>query len=141
MSLDIEIKTIPQHKQKYRTLGDYWKEGNVDFVRVSHLGNRVFEFLISIHEQVESFLCEQRGIPEPLIREFDERFEEHRAAMEKTLQLDAGEPGDHPQAPYRREHRFAENIERLVAAELGVNWNEYEKYLADFWDSSVQSNG
>lgn len=135
MSLAIDIRTLPHDKQRYNTIGDYWKEGAVDFVRVSSLGNRVYEFLVSIHEQVESFLCEQRGISEPTIKEFDEKFEAHRAAMEKTLRLDAGEPGDHPQAPYRQEHRFAENIERQIAHELGVDWNEYEKTVDALWNS------
>jgi hypothetical protein len=39
------------------------------------------------------------------------------------------EPGDHPDAPYKREHCFATGIERLLAAELGVDWTAYEHTL------------
>jgi hypothetical protein len=41
--------------------------------------------------------------------------------------LVAGEPGDHEHAPYRREHFFATNLERLLSAELGVDWFEYDR--------------
>jgi len=31
-----------------------------------------------------------------------------------------GEPGDLPDAPYRKEHRFAMLIEHMMAHELGI---------------------
>lgn len=42
-------------------------------------------------------------------------------------------PDDRPQIPYRREHFTATNIERQVAAELGVDWKEYEQAIADYF--------
>ena len=36
-------------------------------------------------------------------------------------------PGDHPKAPYRAEHFFATNLERLFSSELGVDWFEYDR--------------
>ena len=32
-------------------------------------------------------------------------------------------------APYRKEHFFATNLERLLAAELKVDWFEYDRYV------------
>jgi hypothetical protein len=40
------------------------------------------------------------------------------------------EPGDDPRAPYHKQHVFAENIERLLAAELGVDWSAYDKEVS-----------
>ena len=40
------------------------------------------------------------------------------------------EPGDTLQAPYHKEHMFAEKIERSVADELGVDWKEYSELTA-----------
>jgi hypothetical protein len=39
-------------------------------------------------------------------------------------------PGDDPRAPYHKQHVFAENIERLLAAELGVDWSAYDKEVS-----------
>jgi hypothetical protein len=41
----------------------------------------------------------------------------------------SGEPGDAPDSPYRREHFFATSLERLLAAELGVDWAVYEAHV------------
>jgi hypothetical protein len=38
-----------------------------------------------------------------------------------------GEPGDDPTAPYHREHVFATKIERMLAEELGIDWDAYDK--------------
>jgi hypothetical protein len=39
------------------------------------------------------------------------------------------EPGDSSEAPYHKEHVFATKIERMIADELGVDWDVYEKHL------------
>jgi hypothetical protein len=65
-------------------------------------------FLFGLHEMIEAYLCKHRGIPQEAVDGFDARF------------AGDGEPGDHPNAPYRAEHRFAMLIEHLTAHELGV---------------------
>jgi hypothetical protein len=124
----ITVEFIPHSEQRCSTIGDYFwdKDGNLT-IRVSELGNWNHKVLVAIHELVEAVLCEDRGIKEPDIMAFDKAFEAKRAAGNDD------EPGDDLAAPYRLEHRFAENIERLVAAELGVDWNEYDRALNDFW--------
>jgi hypothetical protein len=83
-----------------------------------------YEVLVAVHEIIEMALTRQRGIAEERITEFDIKFEQNKAQG-----VVAGEPGDNINAPYRREHFFATNIERLVAAELDVDWFEYDRYV------------
>ncbi len=58
-------------------------------------------------------LCMERGISFKAIDRFDMQFKGE------------GEPGDDPRAPYYRQHQVASGIERLLAAELGVDWVTY----------------
>lgn len=119
------IWTIPHSEQRYDTCRDYWvDEKGVQQVRISELNDWRYEVLIAVHEIVELSLGRHRGIDENEITKFDINFEEAKARGECF-----GEPGDHVHAQYRKEHFFATNIERLFAAELGVNWFEYEKFV------------
>jgi hypothetical protein len=113
--MKINIESIPQNKQRYPTIGDYWEhaDGSQE-VRVSQFADHRHEILVVLHELVEYYLCLQRGIKEEDIKAFDE------------ANLDSDDPGHVPSAPYHREHVFAECLERLFAQELGVNWQEYE---------------
>lgn len=122
MSLYIYVDTIPHSNHRYPTVGDYWwseSQSRLE-VRVSDFENADYEFLVAIHELIEAYLAKKRGISEDSITAFDVAFEEART--EDSID----EPGDHPDAPYRKEHFFATSIERLVAAELGVDWTVYE---------------
>lgn len=122
--IKIVIETIPHESQRYPTVGDYWEEGGVEQIRVSAMKDWRYEFLVAVHEMIEMALTKYRGIKEETISEFDIAFEKSR---EERLVI--GEPGDHPQSPYRDEHFFATNVERLLAAEFGVDWFEYERYV------------
>jgi hypothetical protein len=122
--MKIHIETIPHEDQRYPTVGDYWEQDGVEQVRVSKMKDWRYEILVTVHELVEMAITRHRGIPEEAISEFDIAFEKSR---EERLTI--GEPGDHPQAPYRREHFFATSLERLLAAELEVDWPEYERYV------------
>ena len=121
----ITLKSIPHKSHRYPTVGDWIQDefGNIH-VQVSQVGDVRMEFLIMLHELVEAVLCIERGIPEPEMADFDRNFEALRELGQVT-----GEPGDDPEAPYRTEHRFAENIERLMAQALGVSWSDYEATL------------
>ena len=123
--MKINIETIPHGDQRYPTVGDYWDDSDgVVQVRVSDMKDWRFEALVVIHELIEMFLTKQRDIAEQDISEFDIKFERSREEG-----LVTGEPGDHENAPYRREHFFATNLERLLSAELGVDWFEYDKVV------------
>lgn len=121
--MNITIKTIPHNEQRYPTCGDWWddEQGNLE-IRVSDMGNPDYEALVALHELVEVLQCRKRGITTAQVDVFDKQFEKDREA---GLRGPEDEPGDDPQAPYRREHFFATNIERLVSGELDVDWNDY----------------
>lgn len=120
----IEVQTIPHHEQRYPTVGDYWDANDTVQVRVSEMDDWRYVILVAVHEIVESMLARYRGIPEDVIGSFDMEFEKKREAGVVT-----GEPGDAPGSPYRREHFFATSLERLLAAELGVDWAVYEAHV------------
>jgi hypothetical protein len=116
----IIIETIADGKQRYDTVGDYYHNETGDqLLFISDMGNKKYEFLIALHELIESQLCQERGITEDMIDAFDFEFEKDRK------EGDLREPGDQPEAPYFKEHQFASKIERLVANELGVDWEQY----------------
>ena len=121
----MNIETIPHDQQRYETCGDYWEDENgIEQIRISELVDWRYEVLIAIHEIVEMALAKHRRIEEAAITEFDIKFEES-----KVKGLVTGEAGDNPNAPYRREHFFATNLERLFSAELNVDWAEYERFV------------
>jgi hypothetical protein len=99
-------------------------EGGIEQIRVSEMIDWRYEVLVAVHEIVEMALAKHRNIDEGGITEFDIKFEESKAKG-----LVSGEAGDNANAPYRREHFFATNLERLFAAELGVDWFEYERFV------------
>ena len=124
--LNMRIKTIPHHFQQYDTVGNYWRDVNgcgaeLLEIRVSHMRDRRHEFLVALHELIEAFLCDWRRISFAKITRFDIEYEGQRRKGEPT------EPGASTRAPYRREHQFAERVERIVARELEVDWPQYNR--------------
>lgn len=120
-----EIRTIPHQDHRYPTVGDYWYDGDNEetgdcHIRVSRMSDGRYAFLVALHEFVESNLCRFAGIKEPMIKAFDEAFEEKRAPDDFT-----SEPGFAADAPYRKQHTIATAIEMLAAQELNVDWNVY----------------
>lgn len=120
------IITKPQDEQRYDTVGD-WRYRTTEYmlpyldITVSDMDNSDYEFLVAIHELVEAHLCRKRGIKEEDVTAFDEAFEKLR----KEDNFD--EPGNDVRAPYYKEHQFATMVEKLIALEIGVNWDEYDK--------------
>lgn len=120
--MNLHIRTIPLEQHRYATHGDYWTDPDgVQHIVVTDLPDPRYSFLIALHELIEAKLCELRGIAEPDIMAFD-------IAVPATSPFH-DDPGHDPAAPYNKEHVFAECIERLVAAEMGVNWQDYEAAL------------
>jgi len=127
--LNVRIRTIAHHLQQYDTVGNYWRDAGesgaaVLEIRVSRMRDRRHEFLVALHELIEAFLCDWRRIPFDQITGFDIEFESNRRKG------DLAEPGASARAPYRREHRFAERVERIVARELEVDWRQYDRAVA-----------
>jgi hypothetical protein len=118
------LTSIPHQRQAYPTVGNYVDGHGFTLITVSDVANEDYEVLVAVHELIEYLLCKKRGIKLADIDAFDMAFEDQRVKG-----LVDGEPGDAPDAPYRKEHRFAENIERQLAYELGVDWADYERTL------------
>jgi hypothetical protein len=116
----INLSVIPHKKHRYETVGDYYPKGKEWFFEVSKM-NSDYEALVFLHEFVEFYLTQKRGIGERDITLFDEKFEDERSAGKWTTE----EPGHDPRAPYRNEHIFAEQLERLFAQEMGIDWDRY----------------
>jgi hypothetical protein len=124
--MDISVRVISHAAQRYDTVGDWWFRTNADGcevleIRVSSMGDTRYENLVATHEIHEAVLCRARGITELSVSKFDKNFES------KRLSGDISEPGDDKRAPYRKEHFFATTVERLLAAELNVDWMDYDE--------------
>ena len=122
----IYITTVNHKAHRYETVGDYYRDthGNL-IIKVSDIGDPRIESLVAVHELIEALICEHNGIAEKDITAFDVAFEKAR----KPGNVD--EPGDDPRAPYKRPHCIATAVERLLAAELGVDWKAYESACND----------
>ncbi len=116
--MSITIKTIPHSEQRYNTVGDYQTAAGATEVRISKLGDEKMETLVAMHELVELLLCKFAGVTDKQIDEFDFAF-------------DGRSPGDDPTAPYHRQHIIATEIEKIMARELGVNWEEYDARITE----------
>lgn len=115
------MRSIPHESQRYETVGDWELKNNTLHIRVSDMQNDKYNVLVAIHELVEYLLCEDRGISDEVVTKFDMEFENSR------LLDNNDEPGNDPKAPYHKEHVFATKIEKMLAEELGVDWDAYDK--------------
>lgn len=138
--MKIIIETIAHETQRYPTVGDWYYEGETLHVKVSDLGNERMNQLVAVHELIEVLLCQHAGISQAAVDEFDIAFEKNRedrmfeasksvsepgvtCAEEQMISIE--EPGDDISAPYRKQHCFATAVERMMAAEMDVPWNDY----------------
>lgn len=113
----IVIDVIPHKKQRYPSVGDYYKKNGELHIRISKMNSK-HELLVLVHEIIEWFLTDQKGISIKSIDDFDILYEQTKT--------DNSEPGNHPNAPYYDEHQYATHIEKLLAEKLGVNWLKYD---------------
>jgi hypothetical protein len=125
----ITLEIIPHDQQRYPTCGDYFKDENGDWkIVVSDMKDIRMCYLVWIHELAEVLLTEYRGITEKSISDFDIEYE--------NTHDDDSEPGDDQKAPYVQEHCIATAIERLMCAELGVAWRDYDKAVLDLFNEN-----
>jgi hypothetical protein len=123
--MNISKKTIPFKEMRYKTLGDYWIDDQGDLqLRVAEFKDKRVEFLIILHELTELMLVLNRGISIESIDKFDIQFEKDRS---EGLHSPNEEPGDHISSPYKKEHFFATNIERLMAEQLDFDWVNWDE--------------
>jgi hypothetical protein len=121
--LKIVIETIEHEEQRYPTVGDWFYWNKTLHIKVSETDNNDYNYLIALHELVEAWLCQKRGIIQEEVDAFDIAYEFNRQPG------DDSEPGDNISAPYRDEHCIATGVERIVCAALGLPWKDYEETL------------
>ena len=126
--MNIESQTIPYKEQRYETCGDYFHDDTGLHFRINEMGSEDYAFLVLIHEIVEEHLTRRRGLSEPEIMAFDVMWEKER---KEGKHGEDEEPGHDLRAPYHKEHVLAENIERLLALQMGISWTDYEKAVND----------
>ena len=116
--MKIIIESQNPKLMRYATVGDYvWEDGTLH-ITVADMGNENYNYLVALHELVESWLCQQRGIKEEDISTFDIQYEKEREEGKHTI---SDEPGFDENAPYRKEHTIATGIEIIMAEQLGIN--------------------
>ena len=129
----IIIETKRTIEMRYDTLGDwYYRECQreaeapdglemvIEVDREQVVDPRV-QLVIALHELIEAKLCEDAGITQEQVDNFDRNeWPKLVAKMGDWDWVADLEPGDAEEAPYRKQHRFAMLIEHLVARELGL---------------------
>lgn len=121
----IVIEIISHAGQRYETVGDYFLREGLDgqqelLIRVSEMSDWRHQALVAIHELAEIYLCAHAGVEIGAIDKFDMDFEEKRP------EGNFDEPGDAVDSPYRDQHCTATAIERLMCAQFGLPWKQYE---------------
>ena len=131
--MNIKIKTIPHKEQRYETCGDWFYDANSNLqIRVSEMDDPRHEFLVAFHELIEARLCDEDGVQQEDVDAFDLHYERNR------LPGDNSEPGDHHAAPYHKQHIFATEMEKYMAAQLGVRWEDY-KHWRNYYQIALQN--
>lgn len=117
----VEIKTVDPAAMRYPTAGDWeWLPDGALMLKVPEYGGRnTSVLLVAIHEMIEAYLCQRDGITDEHVTTFD------------TANPLLEEPGDHPDAPYHRQHAIAMAIERECALAMGAKWDEHDKWVFD----------
>lgn len=113
----LRVEIVPHNDQRYRTIGDWLYEngGKTLVIRVSDTGDWRSDVLIAIHEIVEAVLCQNDGVTQAQVDEFDRRHP------------DLDEPGNDKAAPYHQQHVVAMVIEKNLAGAMRYDWKQHEE--------------
>ncbi len=117
--MKIIIEAIPKTQMRYDTAGDWFQDGDDLRIQVDDDLPVDEQFLIALHELVEVKLCVMRGVSQAMVDSFD--VEEWPRLVAEQPGLAETEPGDHPSAPYRKEHRAAALVEHFAASLMGLD--------------------
>lgn len=126
--MKILIRSTPHKSQRYPTVGDWNYSGDPPVLTITVSQELPFRewWLVAIHELIEAALCDIAGISAQTVDKFDQTW-----LHGDMYNLGAEEPGDDPRSPYRRQHCIATGIERILAAEMGVDWQVYSRLISD----------
>src|SRR2546430_2513030 len=112
----ITITVVPPAEMRYATVGDWQRKADRIVVTVAQSGDSRSDLLVGLHEAIEAVLCDAHNVTEKDVDAFD-------FGWKNDATYD--EPGDDPAAPYHSEHVLATIIERMIARELGMTWEEH----------------
>ena len=112
---DIDIKTIPHRLQRYDTSGDWQFLNKKLYIKISKMENPDYEHAVLIHELIEQYICQKRGITQKMVDDWD------------LSHLELDNPGSHPDCPYYEAHMFATYIEQEIIKKLGHDWRTYDQ--------------
>lgn len=115
----IEIRFIPQADMRYDTSGDWRFEGRKLVIEVARMPE-LYQQAVALHELVEALLCNAADVSQEAVDEFD-----------MGPGADLAEPGFDLDAPYHKQHCWADVAERLFIAAAGLNWNAYDQAVGD----------
>lgn len=114
------------------------------------------EALVAVHELVEAVLALRSGIDQASVDEFDILFEKFRLnrilrqrvldrpsdypeahlTMCEDLERDEdAEPGDCYACPVYTQHQIATAVERMMASQMALPWNDYEEANLQLYSS------
>ncbi len=113
------IESIPHATHRYPTCGDWYYQNDTLHIKVSAELPAPSRDLVVLHELAEVMMCGAAGISQEQVDAFDTEYEKNRK------EGDESEPGDHPDAPYFKQHQAATIIERIAASMMGVNWDNH----------------
>jgi len=119
----IEIKSIDPAAIRYPTCGDWvWLPDGSLQIFVPDYANENSAFLVALHEIAEAWMCRDAGISEEAVSKWDI---EHP---------DAPEPAEVEGSPYMEQHSIATQVELRVAAGMGINWKNHDKWVQNAGD-------
>jgi len=116
----MKFKIVKKFRPSYEEIGevgDYYE----NTILVKNVKNRIYNQLILIHELIEYFLNSEKGILWQEVdlherskqTEFDKRFPEKAKIMDEN-------------------HKVASQIEKILCQALGINYEEYNKYIENY---------
>jgi hypothetical protein len=122
--LKITIQIIEKTQHRPGISGCDWTfDQNGDLtVSITKMSDWRREVALGFHEAAEAVLCLHNGVTQKMVDDFDVPFERDHP----NSKIEAGDQSD---APYKREHSLATAIERILAAEFGIDWADYDREL------------
>lgn len=114
--MKIIIQDVPKSQIPRNDVANYYVTPEALKIDVLSMSDWRYEALIALHEFIECMLVRQKNLDFKDIDDWDENNE----LMGEDLR-----------APYHKEHIFSENLERLFAQALNVDWKHYEDELSN----------
>ena len=115
----ITIDFIKPNQNRYATHGDWYERNGTLTITATDYGNPNGSFLVALHELCEAWLCREAGIAEEDVSAWD------------LCHPDAEEPAEVEGSPYRKQHDVAIQVEKIMCAALGVDWENHERWVTE----------